>query len=171
MQTRTLRFVALFAILSILLPVIGSAQEAPTLPPWRQELPGGRDIAGIVVGETPLNVDLAVSPQEQQLGLGYRNGLEPGTGMLFVGTEPMAKTFWMKGMRFCLDIVWIEGGQIVGAAENACPDPAGTEDVDRARFSSEEPVTHVLEVPAGWLAENGYGPGTPVDLSELPPIS
>jgi uncharacterized membrane protein (UPF0127 family) len=90
--------------------------------------------------------------------------------MLFTGTESRPKTFWMKGMRFCLDIVWIENDQIVGAAEDVCPDPDGTPDVERARFSSPQPVTHVLEVPAGWLAEHGYGPGTPVDLSSVPGI-
>jgi uncharacterized membrane protein (UPF0127 family) len=70
----------------------------------------------------------------------------------------------MKGMRFCLDIVWIAGDEIVGAAESVCPDPDGTADGDRARYPSEVPVTHVLEVPGGWLAAHGYGEGTPVDL-------
>jgi uncharacterized membrane protein (UPF0127 family) len=73
----------------------------------------------------------------------------------------------MKGMRFCLDIIWIEAGEINGAAESVCPDPEETADADRARFTTPEPVTYVLEVPAGWMQEHGYGPGTPVDLSEV----
>ena len=125
-------------------------------------MPAARSTAEITVGETPVIVDLALASSEQQLGLGYRNVLEPGTGMLFVFNEPSQRTFWMKGMRFCLDIIWIANGEIVGAAEGVCPDPVGTVDADRARFDSGEPVTHVLEVPAGWLAEIGYGAGTPV---------
>lgn len=170
MHMRWLRMMLLIALVTILAPVLVSAQEPVTLPPWRQELPDGREVAEITVGETTLQVDLAVTPQEQQLGLGYRNGLEPGTGMFFVGEAPQPKTFWMKGMRFCLDIIWIEDEQIVGAAEGACPDPQGTPDQERARFPSGDPVTHVLEVPAGWLDEHGYGPGTPVDVTNVPNI-
>ncbi len=130
-------------------------------PPWQSQFPP-LQTATISVGETPLEVELAIAPEERARGLGYREGLAPGTGMLFVAAEPRVENFWMKGMRFCIDIVWIEGGQIVGAAEYACPDPEGTPDAARARFSSGQPVSHVLEVPAGWLADHGYGSGTPV---------
>ncbi len=146
--------------------IAGATAQREELPPWRQPLPPARSTAEIVVGETPLTVDLALSGSEQTLGLGYRNGLADGTGMLFVFPEPSQRVFWMKGMRFCLDIVWIAGGEIVGAAENACPDPEGTEDEDRRRFPSEVFVTHVLEVPAGWLEANGYGVGTRVEIPE-----
>lgn len=165
----TLLLAALVA-LPVMMAVAQPSGQDVTLPPWRRDLPGGRDQAGIIVGETPLTVDLAFPGPQQTLGLGFRNGLEPGTGMLFIGDRAEPKTFWMKGMRFCLDIVWIEGSRIVGAAESVCPDPPGTADMDRARYSSPVAVTHVLEVPAGWLDEHGYGPGTPVDLSEIPEL-
>lgn len=131
-------------------------------PPWQSQFPV-LQTAEIVVGGVPLTVELAIEPHERARGLGYREGLAPGTGMLFVSSEPTPASFWMKGMRFCLDIVWIEGGQIVGAAEYACPDPPGTADADRQRFRSPIPVTYVLEVPAGWLDANGFGVGTPVE--------
>lgn len=156
------------ALFSILAPLVAAAQEPVTLPPWRRELPAGRQQAVITVGDTQLTVDLAIDPWEQTLGLGYRNGLEPDTGMLFINDSASNQTFWMKGMRFCLDIIWIVDGQIVGAAENACPDAPGMLDADRPRYHSMQPVTHILEVPAGWMAEQGYGPGTPVDFSNLP---
>jgi uncharacterized membrane protein (UPF0127 family) len=158
------RILPVALICALIVSVFGFAQPAlgqrEQVPPWRIPMPAARATAEIVVGETPLTVEVAVSSREQQLGLGYRNGLEPGTGMLFVFQEPSERVFSMRGMRFCLDIVWIANGEIVGAAENACPDPEETADADRARYSSEEAVTHVLEVPAGWLADNGYGPGT-----------
>lgn len=154
--------VGLLALIVLSQPLTVAAQE--TLPPWRQKLPDGRERATILVGTTEVEVDLAIEPFEQQLGLGYRNGLDENTGMLFIGSAPSSKTFWMKGMRFCIDIIWVHEGEIKGAAESVCPDPEGTADADRARFSSGEPVTHVLEMPAGWLNANGYGPGTLVDL-------
>jgi len=136
------------------------------IPPWRAPLPEARSTAEIVVGETPLTAELARTPAESSLGLGYRNGLEPGRGMLFIFPEPSELTFWMKGMRFCLDIIWVLDDEIIGAAENACPDPEGTDDSDRMRYPSPSLANYVLEVPAGWLAEHGYGPGTQIALPE-----
>lgn len=158
--------VSILIALVFSLPALPSAAQRQVLPPWRTDFPEARETAEITVGTTPLLVDLALTPDQQQLGLGYRNGLEPGTGMLFVSSEPANRTFWMKGMRFCLDIIWIEAGRITGAAEQACPDPRGTPDAERQRFPSGEPVTYVLEVPAGWLSAHGYGPGTQVTIPE-----
>lgn len=150
----------------VVVPALPASAQEQTLPPWRAGFPPARQTAEITVGDTSLTVDLALTPDQQQLGLGYRNGLEQGTGMLFVFPEAAERTFWMKGMRFCLDIIWIEGAAITGAAENTCPDPRGTADPERATFPSGEPVTYVLEVPAGWLSANGYGLGTPVVIPE-----
>ncbi len=149
----------------LLASVMASYATAQTLP-WREDQEPIRETARIAVGEHDLTVELSVSSAQQSLGLGYRNVLADGHGMLFVNETARPRTFWMKGMRFCIDIIWIEGGQIVGAAEAVCPDPPGTEDGDRARYHSEQPVTFVLETPAGWLAEHGYGPGTSVEIPQ-----
>jgi uncharacterized membrane protein (UPF0127 family) len=119
--------------------------------------------AGITVGGVPLTVELAYLPADTSLGLGYRDGLAAGTGMLFLFEGPAQRTFWMRGMQFCIDIVWIENGLIQGAAENVCPEPAGTADADLTSYVSPVPVTYVLEVPAGWLDTYGLGVGTPVE--------
>lgn len=164
------RSALLVTVLALLMAMTGIVQSASAqreqLPPWRQPLPPARTTAEMTVGETVVPVELALNSDEQSLGLGYRNSLEPDSGMLFVFGDPSERVFWMKGMRFCLDIIWIADDQIVGAAENACPDPDGTPDGQRARFPSETPVTHVLEMNAGWLAAHGYGPGTTVEFPE-----
>jgi len=169
MQLKRIRLASMLAFLTCLmymaicLPMVAGAQTQQD-PPWRiaPESPPAR--AQITVGGTSLDVELATTAGQQTLGLGYRNGLQPGTGMLFVDTSASDRTFWMKGMRFCLDIIWIQDGAIAGAAENACPDADGTADQDRARFASPGPVTDVLEVPAGWLKQHGYGTGTVIDV-------
>lgn len=165
MKCRTVLTIAMLVLIAASSAAPASAQRGAG-PPWRTPFPEARETAPIVVGDTPLTVDLALEPEEQSLGLGYRNGLEPETGMLFVFENADSRTFWMKGMRFCLDIIWIADDEIVGAAESACPDPAGTRDEERQRFQSEEPVTSVLEVPAGWLSDNGYGEGTKVQIPD-----
>jgi uncharacterized membrane protein (UPF0127 family) len=119
--------------------------------------------AEITVGGVPLTVELAYLPADTSLGLGYREGLAPGTGMLFLFEGPAPRTFWMRGMQFCIDIVWIENSVIQGAAESVCPEPAGATGADLTSYVSPVPVTYVLEVPAGWLDAYGLGPGTPVE--------
>ena len=140
---------------------------AQIAPPWRHQV-APLQTSEIQVGGVPLTVELAYQPADLQRGLGYRDGLAPGAGMLFLFEQPAPRSFWMKGMRFCLDIVWIDGTQIVGAAENVCPMPAGTPDAQMPVYASPEPVQWVLEVPAGWMEANGYAAGTPVDLSAVP---
>jgi uncharacterized membrane protein (UPF0127 family) len=161
----------LFAgLLMALLMVTSSSAvaQSPTTPPWRIPLDPARVTVNVVVGDDSLLTELAISGDQQTLGLGYRNELKADSAMLFVNDSAAPRTFWMKGMRFCLDIVWIQAGEIAGAAENTCPDPAGTLDQDRARVTSPEPVTYVLEVNAGWLASHGYGVGTKVTIPDLP---
>lgn len=162
------RQVAISIFVAVMLSgsALSAAAQNLTVPPWRTEFPAARAAAEMKVGETTVPVELALAPAEQQLGLGYRNELKPGTGMLFPFPEASEQSFWMKGMRFCLDIIWIEQGEIKGAAERACPDPPGTSDADRARFRSGEPVSYVLEMPAGWMASNGYTVGTPVMIPD-----
>ncbi len=145
----------------VMLSTVGGTLEQ-VAPPWRHQV-APLQTTEIAVGGVPLTVELAVEPADKSRGLGYRDGLEPGTGMLFVFDSASPRSFWMKGMRFCLDIIWIENGAIQGAAESVCPDPAGTEDADRPSYVSPVPVSYVLEVPAGWLDANGFGEGTPVD--------
>jgi uncharacterized membrane protein (UPF0127 family) len=166
----TKRFSGIVLLLALFVALSGGSvlAQSATTPPWRVEVDAAREKVDLVVGEHSLVTELAITSRQQQLGLGYRNHLGWDSAMLFISESPSPKTFWMKGMRMCLDIIWIEGGEIVGAAENTCPDPEGTDDADRLRVSSPGPVTYVLEVNAGWLDAHGYGVGTKVTIPELP---
>jgi uncharacterized membrane protein (UPF0127 family) len=144
--------------------VLGMVGVAPgPSPALAQVAPPTLQTAEITVGSLPLTVELAYLPEDTSRGLGYREGLAPGTGMLFLFEGPAPRSFWMRGMQFCIDIVWIENGVIQGAAESVCPEPAGTADADLPSYVSPVPVTYVLEVPAGWLDAYGLGAGTPVE--------
>jgi uncharacterized membrane protein (UPF0127 family) len=144
--------------------LLGMVGGAPGPSPVRSQVaPSTLQTAEITVGGVPLTVELAYLPADTSLGLGYREGLASGTGMLFLFEGPEPRTFWMRGMQFCIDIVWIENGLIQGAAESVCPEPAGTADADLPSYVSPVQVTYVLEVPAGWLDAHRLGAGTPVE--------
>lgn len=154
---------ALLLTVTMIVGMIGGALA----PGWSPSLPQiaqpPLQTVEITVGGVPLTVELAYLPADTSLGLGYHDGLAPGTGMLFLFESPAQRSFWMRGMQFCIDIIWIEHGVIQGAAESVCPEPAGTADADLTSYVSPVPVTYVLEVPAGWLDAYGLGVGTPVE--------
>ncbi|HKE11823.1 MAG TPA: DUF192 domain-containing protein, partial [Myxococcota bacterium] len=54
-----------------------------------------------------VRVDVARTPEERARGLGGRASLAPGAGMAFPFDEPGRPAFWMAGMYFDIDIVWI----------------------------------------------------------------
>jgi uncharacterized membrane protein (UPF0127 family) len=153
---------ALLLALTMIVGMVGGALAPGRSPALPQVAQPPLQTAEIAVGGVPLTVELAYLPADTSRGLGYREGLAPGTGMLFLFEGPAPRSFWMRGMQFCIDIIWIEHGVIQGA-ESVCPAPAGTADADLTSYISPVPVTYVLEVPAGWLAAYGLGPGTPVE--------
>src|SRR3989304_3825857 len=66
----------------------------------------------ITIDETEVFVDIADTPRELQLGLSGRKSLGKSEGMLFIFNPPNSRpTFWMEGMIFDLDIVWINDGK------------------------------------------------------------
>ena len=138
------------------------------VPPWRQELPPRARPITVTIGEITVQAELANEPEERSIGLGYRDGLTPGTGMLFVFPEAESRTFWMNGMRFCLDIIWIDDGSVTGVAESACPSPIDTPLENLPRSASPGPVQYVLEVPAGFMQAHGMGVGTTVRFDPEP---
>ena len=154
-----------FSLIPALMPAQASSSSGDL--PWTWTLRDYRQTANVVVGDDVVTVEISDTSTLRERGLSYHADLLPNTGMLFVYDDVGKRIYWMKGMSFCLDIVWINDGQIVGAAESVCPEP-NVPDADLARYPSPPDVHYVLEVPAGWLAERGYGVGTPVDLSGLP---
>lgn len=155
------RLLALILIAIALLPQVAFAK--PAVPSWRDHHPWSTEVAEVTIDSVTIQAEIADTSQLQTRGLGYRDGLDEGTGMLFDFGAPSSRTFWMKGMRFCLDIIWIEDGQIVGAAENACPEP-NVSDENLTRYPSGQPITYVLEVTAGTMAANGWSAGSQVEI-------
>ena len=115
------------------------------------------------VDEVAFPVDLAVTAAERIQGLSGRLFLDSGTGMLFVFEAESRLSFWMKEMKFPLDMVWIGAGcQVVDISENVpYPDPE-TSLSDLPRYSPDIPALYVLEINGGESAALGLVPGDPV---------
>ena len=70
-------------------------------------------------------LEVAAAEKAREQGLSSRDSLCAGCAMLFVFEYPGQYAFWMKGMRFPLDIVWLAGDTVVFVAENVSPDFSG----------------------------------------------
>lgn len=104
------------------------------------------ETAKVAINDVRFHVETVATQEEIAQGLSNRSRLPKGFGMLFVFDEPVAATFWMKDMRFALDIVWIRNGKVTGIDRDvAYPQPRQ----DPEERESPGPVTHVLEVTAG----------------------
>lgn len=102
----------------------------------------------VKIGAKQWVVEQASTKESRILGLGLRESLSPGTGMLFLFPDigPGRHSFWMEGMRFPLDIAWIRDGRIVFLERNI---PADSRDI----FHPSEDADAVLEVNAGELSD------------------
>jgi uncharacterized membrane protein (UPF0127 family) len=116
-----------------------------------------------------IEAEVARSALEQSRGLSGRPRLEPATGMVFPYPKPSRLGFWMKDMRFDLDLVWIRDGRIVDISEFVPAPRAGASLVDAlATVHPREPADTVLEVVAGTARARGWAPGDAVSFS--PPV-
>jgi uncharacterized protein len=104
-------------------------------------------------------VELATSDAEHQRGLMLRDGLPAGHGMLFVFGHARPLSFWMRGVRIPLDIIFIRAnGRILRIAENAKP-------LSETSIPSGGPAIAVLEVAGGTAHKLGITTGDTVRQS------
>ncbi|MBI4193207.1 MAG: DUF192 domain-containing protein [Candidatus Colwellbacteria bacterium] len=110
---------------------------------------GSRPLARreILLGGEIFTVEVADTIVARERGLSGRTRLGEREGMLFEFGAPAIQRFWMRGMRFPIDIIWILDARIVGVARRAMPE-AGEPIWKLGVYSSPVPVNRVLEVPA-----------------------
>lgn len=108
----------------------------------------------ITVGSTTFSVEMATTMAEQACGLSGREGLGSNQGMIFLFGSGNTQTFWMKDMKFALDMIWISDGRVVGFAQNATAPAPGTQLWQLQLYSSPPDVDTVLEVDAGTVARD-----------------
>ncbi|MDR2457134.1 MAG: DUF192 domain-containing protein [Clostridiales Family XIII bacterium] len=108
------------------------------------------------VDNKPLNVEmngqklkLIVAKEHDTMikGLSWRKKI-PFDGMIFFFDKPMKISFWMRGMNFPIDIVWVSNNIVIGVTENAKPEP-GVPEEDLKLYTPPAKVDIVIELSAG----------------------
>ena len=108
----------------------------------------------LTIGDVKIQIEVARTPEEKNQGLSGRQSLAEGSGMLFIFEENSRPNFWMKDMRFAIDIIWINDGKVVQIDRAIPPPELGTKDGDLELYRSNQPIDLVLEVPSGFSDKN-----------------
>ncbi len=98
---------------------------------------------------------IAATAQDQSRGLGLRDSMPGNEGMLFPFRDPGSYGFWMKDMRFPLDMVWVDQNKaVIGVTPDIPPDSYPN------TFFPSRPISYVLELNAGQAIKYGIATGT-----------
>lgn len=118
-------------------------------------------IAKVRIAGNTFFVEVAVTGAQKQRGLGGRDTLQADHGMLFPYDHKEQYEFWMRGMRFPLDFIWIDGTVVADISENIPPPNAGERPLI---IKPTVAVNTVLEVPAGTVQRLGISVGDTVEF-------
>lgn len=104
-------------------------------------------------GMHQIDAQVAMQPEQRQIGLMFRQDMPAGEGMLFVFEQAGKQCFWMKNTLIPLTAAFVaDDGIIVNLADMK---PQVTDS-----HCSEKPVRYVLEMNVGWFAKKGIKAGS-----------
>lgn len=100
-----------------------------------------------------LDVQLAQTPEQRQMGLMWRKEMPQHEGMLFVFDQPSVQCFWMRNTLIPLSAAFLsDNGTIVNIAD--------MKPLSDDSHCSEKPVRYVLEMNQGWFAKRQLKAGS-----------
>jgi len=106
------------------------------------------------MGEITLNIEMADTEAKRVRGLSGREGLAENEGMLFVFEKEGYYGFWMKDMKFAIDMAWLDKDKkIIYIEKNVSPSTYPKV------FNSPFPSLYVLETSAEFLSKNNIKNG------------
>lgn len=115
-------------------------------------------------GSVTVQAYVADSEAERTQGLGKVESLSAGQGMLFIFPQTTPATFWMKDVEYPIDIIWIRDGEVIGLESAVPPELPATPLAEYKHYSPGQPITWVMELPAGEAEHLGITIGTSVIL-------
>lgn len=132
----------LACVAGLLAAMVAAAQPQP------QRLPAVQLTAGMHA----IRAEVAMTPEQRQIGLMGRKDLAQHEGMLFVFEDAQPQCFWMKNTPTPLSIAFIaDDGRIVNIAD--------MKPFDETSHCSAKPVRLALEMNQGWFAKRGIKAG------------
>ena len=125
---------------------VSSANLAQTLP----------ITAKATISQETIELEVARTPQQQALGLMFRESLPADRGMLFPFSKPQIARFWMKNVVIPLDMIFLYQGEVKAIAANVPPCTVAPCPV----YGPDILIDQVLELPGGRAKELDLQIGT-----------
>ncbi|MGA7934044.1 MAG: DUF192 domain-containing protein [Kovacikia sp.] len=111
--------------------------------------------AQVKIAGQDIQLEVARTPEQQEIGLMYRTELPDDRGMLFPFDPPRPVGFWMKNCAISLDMIFLRGDKVLAIASNA--PPCKTEPCPV--YGPKSPVDQVIELRGGRATELGIKVG------------
>jgi len=142
-------------------PSIKISSLIPAL--WSPEVKNSKAtlIREVSIGEATVFVEIAASAKERATGLSEKDSLTENRGMLFLFPGKTRPTFWMKGVSFPIDIIWIADNRVIGFDEGVLPE-LGVSPENLNKYTPPEDVDSAVEVNSGFIAINKISVGDEV---------
>jgi len=121
----------------------------------------GYDQTVVYIGGAGLLADIADTPEKKSLGLGVRESMDEGEAMLFPFDIEARQSFWMHGMKFPIDIIWLDSDKTVVHIEHSLQ-PCTP--LDCPSYNPEEEARYVLETVAGFSERHGVTEGSKAEF-------
>lgn len=124
--------------------LVAQAQEAPQMNLERTKLTSGMH---------RLDVQVAATPEQRQIGLMFRKEMPQHEGMIFVFEQATQQCFWMKNTLLPLSAAFVADDGTIINIEEMKPQTLDS-------HCSTKPVRYVLEMNKGWFAKKGIQAGS-----------
>ena len=111
--------------------------------------------AMVKVGEEVVELEVAKTPEQQEIGLMFRTDLAKNRGMIFLFFPPRVTRFWMKNTLIPLDMIFLRQGVIQSISSSVPPckrDPCPS-------YGPFVEIDQVVELASGRAKELGLQKG------------
>ena len=155
MKNKTLLFILVFLFSSL----IFLTTRIMAIP--RQELP----IEAVVdLSGTSIELEVARTPEQQQIGLMNRKIIPPHRGMLFNFEPPRYVRFWMKNVSLPLDMIFLRDGQVKAVISDV---PPCRREVCATYGPTNDEIDQVIELKGGQAAKLGLEVGNTIEVKYI----
>jgi len=118
--------------------------------------------AKVTVKDFELNAYVPITSELMSKGLAVKNQLKEDEAMLFIFEESAKHTFWMKDMKFPIDIIWLDSARRVVHIERNLQPCASV--FICTSYSPSADSQYVLETVAGFAQRHNVNMGSEIDF-------
>ena len=116
-----------------------------------------KELVSITVGKDVYHIEVAITQEEQSLGLMNITEIEPNEGMIFLYKEDRKLSFWMKNTLVPLSIAFIAKDGTIKEIHHLKPESL-------TPVNSTHSVRYALELPQGSYTRSGATVGDRIIL-------